>query len=295
MGTGRCLAGETLQVPACHPAELGPALFDSPEVAAVTFTGSSATGAWLRRRLAGRNIRLQTEMGGKNAAVVLADADLNLATETIASAAFAQTGQRCTATSRVLVSADVHDELLDRLGTALGELRLGAATDPDATMGPLVNRGHQEKVLGYLSAAGDAGAQVRACGDAATGELAEHGCFVTPTVLDGVPPDSALWRQEVFGPIVAARTVTSFNEAVHLVNDSTYGMAASVFTRDLGAAHRFVDAVDVGQVAVNLPTSGWDVHHPFGGFKDSGSPFKEQGTEALAFYTKTKTAAIRFA
>jgi alpha-ketoglutaric semialdehyde dehydrogenase len=288
------LPGGVLNMVTGDPAEIGPVLFDSPEVAAVTFTGSSATGAWLRRRLARRNIRLQTEMGGKNAAVVLPDADLSLATETIMTAAFAQTGQRCTATSRLLVSSEVRAELLERLATAMAKLRLGQATDADATVGPVVSRRQQEKVLGHLDLARTSGIPVRAVGPAPEGELAEYGCFVRPTLLEDVPLGSPLWQQEVFGPVVAVREVGSFDEAVSLVNASTYGLAASAFTRDLGMAHRFINAVDVGQVSVNLPTSGWDVHHPFGGFKDSGSPFKEQGEIGLAFYTKTKTAAVRF-
>ncbi|MFE4703213.1 aldehyde dehydrogenase family protein, partial [Streptomyces sp. NPDC056738] len=121
-----------------------------------------------------------------------------------------------------------------------------------------------------------------------------HGCYVNPTVLGEVAPDLDIWREEVFGPVVALRAVDSFDEAVEAVNDSVFGLAAAVFTQDLGAAHRFVDEVECGQIAVNTTTSGWDVHHPFGGFRDSGSPFKEQGEDGLRFYTRVKTVALHF-
>ncbi|MFG2409129.1 aldehyde dehydrogenase family protein [Streptomyces brevispora] len=113
--------------------------------------------------------------------------------------------------------------------------------------------------------------------------LPAHGCFVRPTVLADVTPAMDIWRDEVFGPVLALRAVDSFDEAVEAVNDSAFGLAAAVFTKDPGAAHRFADRAECGQIAVNLTTPGWDVHHPFGGFRDSGSPFKEQGTEALRF------------
>ena len=122
----------------------------------------------------------------------------------------------------------------------------------------------------------------------------EHGCFVEPTVMTGVTADMALWRDEVFGPVIAVRAVASFDEAVDAVNDSDYGLSAALYTGSLRHSHRFFEAVEAGQVAVNLPTSGWDVHQPFGGFKYSGSAFKEQGLEGLRFYTRIKTVAIRF-
>ncbi|MGV9254373.1 aldehyde dehydrogenase family protein [Streptomyces sp. NPDC003697] len=263
-----------------------------PRVAAVTVTGSTATGQALQRRLAGRGIRFQAEMGGKNAAVVLADADLDLAAATIAAAGFAQAGQRCTATSRVLVHRDVHDRLVELLVAAARSHRLGAGSADGTTLGPLVSRRQQASVLKHVQQARDHGAEVRYGGDAPSEGDLSHGCFVTPAVVTGVKPDTPLWRDEVFGPVLAVAAFDNFRDAVADVNDSPYGLSASVFTRDLSAAHRFIEEVDAGQVAVNLPTSGWDVHHPFGGFKESGSAFKEQGADALRFYLRVKTAAV---
>jgi alpha-ketoglutaric semialdehyde dehydrogenase len=272
--------------------DVSTALLRDPRLAAVTFTGSTEVGMGLRVTLADTNVRLQTEMGGKNATAVLADADLDLAARTVAAAAFGQAGQRCTATSRLVVDDAVADELLERLVAAVGELRVGPGLDPATTMGPVVNQSQQEEVLAHLERAAGEGARVAVGGGRSENPDLAHGCFVQPTVLDGVTPEMAIWRDEVFGPVLAVRRVRGFEEAVAAVNDSVYGLSAAVFTRDVGLAHRFTELADAGQVSVNLPTSGWDVHHPFGGFGLSGSPFKEQGLEGLRFYTRVKTVAM---
>lgn len=271
------------------------ALLGDPRLAAVSFTGGNDVGAQLRIALAERGTRLQTELGGKNAAVVLADADLELAAATIAAAAFGQAGQRCTATSRVVADRAVAAELVERLTALARAQRLGPGLDPETTMGPTVSPEHQQEVLGHLDAALREGAVAAAGGARPAEERLEHGCFVEASVLTGVEPGMTIWREEVFGPVLAVREVDGFDEAVAAANDSRYGLSAAIFTRSLEAAHRFADLADTGQVAVNLPTSGWDVHMPFGGFRESGSAFKEQGVDALRFYTRTKTVAIHFA
>ena len=273
--------------------EISDALLDDPRVAAVSFTGSTAVGRRLQRRLAGRNVRLQTEMGGKNASAVLADADLALTVPALAGAVFGQAGQRCTATSRVVVDRAVADEVVAGLVSAAAALRLGPGADPDTTMGPLVGARRQKEVLGHIRTALEQGATLAYGGHAPDAGEFEHGCYVEPTVLTDVRPETAIWREEVFGPVVAVLVVDGLDEAVEAVNDSVYGLAAAVYTTSLPAAHAFADRAEAGQVSVNLPTPGWDVHLPFGGFGDSGSPFKEQGSEALRFYTRVKTVAIR--
>jgi acyl-CoA reductase-like NAD-dependent aldehyde dehydrogenase len=273
-------------------AVIGSHVLADPRIAAVTLTGSTQTGLGLQKQLAGRNLRFQAEMGGKNAAVVMADADLDLAAATIAAAGFAQAGQRCTATSRVLVQASVRDAFLDKLVAIAGEQRVGPGIDDDTTVGPLVHRDQQSLVVEHVGRARAQGASVLIGGDVPTTDAQAHGCFVNPAVVADVEPSMDLWREEVFGPVIAVATFDSFEQAVHEVNDSPYGLSAAIFTTNLSMAHRFIDEADTGQVAVNLPTSGWDVHHPFGGFKNSGSAFKEQGLEALRFYTKLKTATI---
>ena len=240
-------------------------------------------------------MRVQTEMGGKNASVVLADADLELAASTIAAAAFGQAGQRCTATSRVIVVRDVAARLLAALIAAAGDLTLGPGAAAGTTMGPLVSKRQQAEVLDHIEHAVAEGAEVAKGGGVPPGEVYANGCYVEPTILIGVQRSMSIWRDEVFGPVVAVHVVEDRDAALEAANDSAYGLAAAVFSRSLEESYRFIDEAEAGQVSVNLPTSGWDVHMPFGGFRDSGSPFKEQGLEALQFYTRVKTVAIRTA
>ncbi|MCJ0869652.1 aldehyde dehydrogenase [Streptomyces sp. AP-93] len=270
------------------------ALLGDARIAAVTFTGGNAVGAHLRERFAIRNIRFQGELGGKNASVVLADADLAKAARTVVAAAFGQAGQRCTATSRVIVQRDAYLEFTRLLLAEVAALRTGPGLAEGMTMGPLSSPRQRDGVLAAIEGAVKQGATVVAGGARADEGPRAHGCFVQPTVLADVTPAMDIWREEVFGPVLVLRAVDTFDEAVEAVNDSVFGLAAAVFTTDLRAAHRFADEAECGQIAVNLTTPGWDVHHPFGGFRDSGSAFKEQGTEALRFYTRVKTVAIHF-
>jgi aldehyde dehydrogenase (NAD+) len=274
--------------------DISAALLGHADLDALTFTGSTATGGYLRQALAGRNVRLQTETGGKNASVVLADADLDLAASTVAAAAFGQAGQRCTATSRVIADTAVAPALLELLRGRVADCVLGPGLDPATTLGPLSTPEHRDGVLAHVDRARSEGADVLTGGGRPAGAALEHGCYVQPTLV-AVQPGQSLWRDEVFGPVVAVTEASGFGQAVGLANDSQYGLSAAVFTTSLRWATEFIDQAEAGQVSVNLPTSGWDVHHPFGGFRDSGSPFKEQGSPGLRFYTRIKTAAVRFA
>ena len=269
---------------------IGAALLEYPALKAVSFTGSNEVGDSLKASLAGRDVSLLAELGGKNAAVVMADADLDSAIASIAAAAFAQAGQRCTATSRVLVARDVLAEVRDGLVRAAAAHVLGPGVEPGVSMGSLVSPAQRDSVVGFIDRALQSGAT-----QATRAEWVppnEHGCFVAPTVLTDVDTSMEIWTEEVFGPVVALVAFDTLEEAIDLVNASQYGLAAAVYTSDLHAAHEFAARADVGQVAVNLPTSGWDVHMPFGGFKASGSGHKEQGLEGLDFYRKTKTVAL---
>ena len=288
------LPAGVLQVITGRNSEISAALLAGPD--AVTFTGSNEVGGYLRRELAlsGRNVRLQCELGGKNVSVVLEDADLDMTAATVASAAFAQAGQRCTATSRLIVASSVAPTLTSKLRAKVAEIVLGPGLDPATTMGPLSYTAHRDGVLGHIQRARAEGALVVAGGGRPAAAALAHGCYVEPTLIR-VTPEQSLWRDEVFGPVLAITTAAGFPDAVRLANDTVYGLAAAVFTTSLTSASEFIDLAEAGQVAVNLPTAGWDVHHPFGGFRDSGSPFKEQGSPGLRFYTRIKTAAVRFA
>ncbi|WP_217570390.1 aldehyde dehydrogenase [Streptomyces sp. GbtcB7] len=288
------LPAGVLNVVTGRGAEVSEALISDPRLGALTFTGSNEVGEALRGRLADSNIRFQGELGGKNATVVLADADLTAAAKAVAAAGFAQAGQRCTATSRVIVERPVYEEFTALLLAEATALRVGPGLAEGTTMGPLVSARQRDGVLSDIERAVKQGATVLVGGDQPGDEALSHGCYVNPTVLGDMTPELDIWREEVFGPVVALLPVDSFEEAVEAVNDSVFGLAAAVFTQNLGAAYRFVDEAECGQIAVNTTTSGWDVHHPFGGFRDSGSPFKEQGEEALRFYTRVKTVAVHF-
>lgn len=237
---------------------------------------------------------LQAELGGKNVSVVLGDADLDMAASVVANAAFAQAGQRCTATSRLIVDVSVAEALESRLRGAIAGIVVGPGLDPATTMGPLSYAAHRDGVLEHIEQARKEGASVLAGGGRPSGEALSYGCYVEPTLIS-VTPSQSLWRDEVFGPVLAITTATGFDDAVGLANGTAYGLSAAVFTTSLTAANKFIEQAEAGQVAVNLPTAGWDVHHPFGGFRESGSAFKEQGSPGLRFYTRLKTAAVRFA
>ncbi|GAA3918206.1 aldehyde dehydrogenase family protein [Microbacterium invictum] len=271
--------------------QIGDVLTTDPRFAAVSFTGSTEVGLALQRKLGGTGVRVQTEMGGKNAAVVLADADLDLAVPILMAGAFGQAGQRCTATSRLIVERPIAEELTARLTAAVQALRVGPGGADGVDLGPVVSLAQQRDIAARVDAGLAGGAEVIAKTAVDVG-LLTGGAFVEPILLT-VDAQNPLWREEVFGPVLGIRVVDSIDEAIDAVNDSAYGLSSAVFTRSLESAFRFIDDVDTGQVSVNQPTSGWDIHQPFGGFKESGSAFKEQGLDALHFYTRVKTVAVR--
>lgn len=272
---------------------VGDALIDHPAVHAITFTGSTAVGLDLQGKVAGRNIRVQTEMGGKNAMVVLKDADPRLAAELAAAAGFGQSGQRCTATSRVIVESAMRDAFVEEFVDTTRRVKVGPGLEESTTMGPVVDSSQLETVLQAVETGRREGATVLHGGERLRGERYDRGYFVTPTILGRVSSKMRVAQEEIFGPVVAVMEAADVDEAIDLVNSTRYGLSASVVTRSLAVAHAFARGVETGCVAVNLPTVGWDVHVPFGGFKDSGSPFKEHGMEGLQFYTRVKSVAMR--
>jgi len=272
---------------------LGEVLATHPAVRGITFTGSTAVGLDLQAKVAGRNMRVQTEMGGKNALVVLSDANPKLAAELAASAGFGQSGQRCTATSRVVVQSSVRDAFVEELVRAAKGIRVGPGLEETTTMGPVVDKSQLETVLHAVEAGRREGARVDYGGDRLHGNGYDRGYFVPPTILTQVAPQMQVAQEEIFGPVVAVMTAGDVDEAIAIVNGTRYGLSAGIVTRNLAAAHAFARGVETGCVAVNLPTVGWDVHVPFGGFKDSGSAFKEHGHEGLQFYTRVKSVAMR--
>ncbi len=270
-------------------AALGPLLIDAPAVRAVSFTGSAAVGAQVAAAASRRNIRYQTEMGGKNVAIVLADADLAQAAALTAAGAMRFAGQKCTATSRVVVAREVEDAFLSQLRKQVAGLSLGPVTDPRAAVGPVITERSQQAITRALAAAG--GEQIVPTPVPGSDQFA-HGHFVAPTIVRGVAPDAPVAQQELFGPVLAWLTADDLEHALALANDSAYGLSASLFTKDIPSALQYIRRIDVGLVRVNGDTTGVDPHAPFGGMRGSSSGSREQGPAAREFYTEIKTVQI---
>ncbi|MDA0639554.1 aldehyde dehydrogenase family protein, partial [Nonomuraea ferruginea] len=268
--------------------DAGSAIVDHPGVDAVSFTGSTAVGRAVIARCGELGKPVQTEMGGKNASIVLADADLDHAAEQVCLGAFRSTGQKCTATSRLIVADQVADELLERVADRAGRLVVGDPLEPGVEMGPLVSSAARDRVTAGVARAVAEGAEPLAGGE----PLDRDGWFTPPTVL-GLPGTGVdFWRTELFGPVVGAVRASGAEEALALANLSDHGLSAAVFTRDLGVALSAVDRLEVGVLHVNSESAGTFPHVPFGGAKQSGFGPKEQGRAAREFYTRTVTVYL---
>lgn len=279
------------------PGPLGTALVQSPGVDALSFTGSSGVGRALAAQAAVRGIPMQGEMGGKNAALVLDDADLDLASEQVLFGAFRSTGQKCTATSRLILADSIADEFLERLTLRLGTWHTGEPVDPEVQMGPVINEAARRSITSAIDTAVEAGA-VAVAGTSAKNPFAgTQGAFIAPTVLElpaGQTGSANLaWREELFGPVLAVRRATTTEEAFRLAEESELGLSAALFTRDLATALEAVEALDVGILHLNSESAGSDPHVPFGGSKKSSLGPKEQGGAAKDFYTHTTTVYLR--
>ncbi len=273
--------------------QIGKALVADSRIGGVTFTGSFPVGSAIQAAV-GTDTRCQLEMGGKNATVVLEDADLDHAAAIIVRGAFGLTGQACTGTSRVLVPAGLHDRLVERIAAAAEAITVGPGTLPGVTMGPLASRAQRDKVLSYIELGRAEGGRLVTGGVRLDeGELA-HGHFVRPTLFADLPESSRLLREEIFGPVVAMRRFEDLDDAIRIVNDTEYGLAASIVTRDLAAVLRFAREVEAGVIKVNAPTTGNALNAPFGGFRHSSNQAaKEQsGANVMDFYTRLKTVYL---
>lgn len=270
------------------PGSMGGAMVADPRVDGVTFTGSVPVGFGIRDSVSARNGRVQLELGGHNPAIVFDDADLDLAVPMIVAGAMGSTGQKCTATRRIIAVGSVYDELVDRLSKAVSALTIGDGLDPNVTIGPIVAPGARTEVADALAKAVAQGAEVAAT--AAIPETSE--CFFAPTLLTG-STQLDIWTEEVFGPISTVVRVEGDDEAFALANNTDFGLSASVFTTDLWRVDRAVNTLEAGIIKINAPTTGSELHVPFGGEKQSsGHAPREQGDTAHDFFTRTRSVYI---
>lgn len=273
---------------------IGDALLKSDAVKAVSFTGSNEVGAAIYAQGAARMIRVQAEMGGKNPVVVMADADLDLAVEATAQGAFGSTGQRCTATSRVIVEERVADEFVAKLVARAGKVRVGDGQKEGVDMGPAVDDSQLGTDLRYIEIGTKEGATL-ACGGRrlAEGDL-QHGYYVLPTVFDRVTPKMRISQEEIFGPVVSVLRVKDFDEALAVANGVQYGLSSSIFSTDPVNIFRFADHIEAGIVHINSGTPGGEAQLPFGGVKATGVGPREQGSGSLEFFTEVKTVYVDY-
>nr|WP_271208991.1 aldehyde dehydrogenase family protein [Rhodococcus wratislaviensis]GLK33422.1 aldehyde dehydrogenase [Rhodococcus wratislaviensis] len=272
---------------------IGNALNAHPGIDAITFTGSTEVGRRIAATGAARGVPVQAEMGGKNAAVVLGDADLELAAEQVMFGAFRSTGQKCTATSRLIVTDDIAEDFLAELGKRADAMNVGNPVQDGTEMGPVVSAAARTSIRAGIGRAIEQGSRRIAGGhDYSDGELAT-GYFVPPTILELSSDTPDVWREELFGPVLAVRRVRTVEDAFGLANDSEFGLSAAIFTQDLTRALEAIDDIDVGILHINSESAGADPHVPFGGAKKSGYGPKEQGRSAREFFTHTTTVYLR--
>ncbi len=274
--------------------EAGKALVEHPDVDLVSFTGSSETGAFVGSTCGRTHKRVCLEMGGKNAQIVMEDADLQLALDGAVWGAFGTAGQRCTATSRLLLHRDIKEKFTDMLKERTSQLRLGAGTDANTDVGPIINEKQLQRVSKYLEIAREEGAKVLIGGDVATEEGLQNGYFFRPTILDFVTPQMRVAREEIFGPVAVLIEVHSFENAIAILNDTPYGLSSSIYTRDVNRAFTAMRDLEAGITYINGPTIGAEVHLPFGGVKQTGNGHREAGTAVLDVFTDWKTVYVDF-
>ncbi len=273
---------------------IGRAIVEHPGVPGLSFTGSTETGSRIGEVAGRMHKRLSLEMGGKNAQIVMSDADLDLALEGVLWGAFGTAGQRCTATSRLLLQSDIHDDFVKRLCYEARSLRLGDGLEAGVDVGPLIHEAARNKCERYIEIARDEGATVATGGGRPAESGLADGWFFEPTVLAGVDRGHRAACEEIFGPVLSVIRFDTIEEAFDINNEVPYGLSSSIYTRDVTASFRAVEELDNGITYVNAPTIGAEAHLPFGGVKNTGNGHREGGWEVYEFYTETKVAYVDY-
>ena len=271
---------------------VGNALVESPDVKAISFTGSTEIGTGIYTEGARRLKKVQCEMGGKNAVILLADADMDKAMGGIIQGAFGSTGQRCTATSRVIVEDSAYDQFMGELIDRTSRLKIGDGLDPTVDLSPLSSQSQFDTVMEYIGIGAEEGARLAYGGHAVTGGDFDQGYYVEPTIFTDVEPHMRIAQEEIFGPVLTVFKASGLEEAIEISNSVKFGLSSSVYTKDLTQAFKYIDTVESGMVHVNAPTLGGEVHLPFGGMKSSGVGQREQGVEAVDFFSEVITVYI---
>ena len=272
--------------------QVGEAIVSSPAVRAVSFTGSNSVGGALYTKAAQRGIKVTCEMGGKNAVIVMPDADLAKAATAIHGGAFGSTGQRCTATSRVIALGNTKEPLLEQLVEKAKLIKIGPGLDESVDMGPAVDESQWQTDFDYIKVGQAEGARL-VLGGGKPGGL-NNGYFVEPTIFDGVAPNMRIFKEEIFGPVLSVASANNLDEALEFANSVEYGLTTSIFTQDINNVMRFIDEVETGMVHINEPTVGGEAQLPFGGIKATGVGDREMAEEGVNFFTELKTVFINY-
>ena len=273
--------------------EAGAALVEHPDVKLIGFTCSTATGKAIASTCGRLNKKVSLEMGGKNAQIVMPDADMDLALHGVLWGAFGTTGQRCTATSRLILHADIHDAFLAQLRDQASALVLGDGRVEGHQVGPVINERQMTKILEYI-AIGGSEASLYLGGKRAQGEGLNDGYFIEPTIFTNVTPQCRIFQEEIFGPVLSVAKAHSFEEALAMANDSAYGLSSSIYTRDVNAAFRAIRDIEAGITYINAPTIGAEAHMPFGGVKGTGNGHREGGWTVFDIFTEWKTVYVDY-
>ncbi len=274
--------------------ETGAALVRHRDVRLISFTGSTAVGREIAA-VCGQSLkRVSLEMGGKNGQIVMEDADLKLALEGALWGAFGTTGQRCTATSRLILHRQIKKELTDMLVERAEKIKIGDGLDESVEMGPLINEAAREKVHGYIQIGKEEGARLLTGGTVYEEGKRRQGYFYRPTLFDRVTPDMRIAREEIFGPVLSVIEVQDFEQAVEVLNGTPYGLSSSIYTRDVGRAFRALRDIEAGITYINGPTIGAEVHLPFGGVKETGNGHREAGTTVYDIFSEWKSVYIDY-
>jgi aldehyde dehydrogenase (NAD+) len=274
--------------------EVGMGIVGHPDVDLVSFTGSTLVGKKITEVAAATLKRVSLELGGKNAQLVMDDADLHLALEGVLWGAFGTTGQRCTATSRLLLHDKVYDTFMRMLVERVGKLKLGDGLKEGVDVGPCVNQGQQDTVKSYVEIGLQQGARL-ACGGAVPKDPAlAKGWFHEPTIFVDVKPEHRIAKEEIFGPVLSVIKIGSLEEGIRVMNDTIYGLSSSVYTRNINDAYTAIRDIKAGITYINAPTIGAEAHMPFGGVKQTGNGHREGGWTVYDFFSEWKTVYVDY-